>query len=403
MKHTKHARTMAWLVMALALLAGLGLPAGPALAQEDMEANAVQWSGVIDSVAAGQWVVAGQAVDIGPRTIIRITGVLEPGMWADVQAVRDGDTLTARRILVVPPEMRLRGEITFIPEGRIGTWIIGGQPFEVTPDTTISDRGGPVVVGAWGQVSALEENGVLTAQRIRAIDPLPAVEVMGAIQVFDDTQWTISGIDLAIDADTLISGQPRVGLLAQAAAGLQTDNSLLALRIRVLWQEHGGPQPPVTLTGVIEQMPPHGLVGRWIVDGVNVVVSRNTLINQANGMAVVGAEIQVTGHQADGAVVVAREIIVLSSPISGQPVRFQGRIQGLPDNGLLGVWTIGGRQVTVNEDTRLQGERFVRIGAMAQVWGLQQPSGEIVATNLVVHPWRPGDGSIDLSVDEASD
>jgi hypothetical protein len=346
MKHTKHARTMAWLVMALALLAALGLPAGPGLAQEDVEANAVQWSGVIDSVAADQWVVAGQAVAIGPRTIIRITGVLEPGMWADVQAVRDGDTLTARRILVVPPEMRLRGEITFIPEGRVGTWIIGGQPFEVTPDTAISDRGGPVVVGAWGQVSALEENGVLTAQRIRAIDPLPAVEVMGAIQVFDDTQWTISGIDLAINADTLISGQPRIGLLAQAAADLQIDNSLLALRIRVLWQEHGGPQPPVTFTGVIEQMPPQGLVGRWIVDGVNVVVSRNTLINQANGMAVVGAEIQVTGHQADGAVVVAREIIVLSSPMTGQPVRFQGRIQGLPDNGLLGVWTIGGRQVT---------------------------------------------------------
>jgi hypothetical protein len=51
----------------------------------------------------------------------------------------------------------------------------------------------------------------------------------------------------------------------------------------------------------------------------------------------------------------------------------------------------------------VQGERFVRIGAMVQVWGLQQPSGEIVATNLVVHPWRPGDGSIDLSVDGANE
>lgn len=398
MKHTQYVRTMAWLVMALALVLTLALPAGPALAQEDAEANAVQFSGVIDSFAADQWVIAGQTVAITPATVIRVTGTLQAGMWADVQAMRDGDTLTARRILVVPPEMRLRGEISFIPDGRIGTWIIGGQPFEVTADTAISDRGGPVVVGAWAQVFALQDGATLLAQRIRSIDPLPAVEVLGAIQAFDDDSWTLSGIDLAIDADTLISGEPRLGLLANAAAQLQDDNSLLALRVRVLWQEHGGPQPPITLTGVIEQMPPNGTVGRWIVDGTNVVVSRNTLIDQRNGVAVVGAEVQVTGHEADGTVV-ARAIVVLNSPVSGEPVRFQGRITGLPDSGLLGVWTVAGRQVRVTENTRLLGERFARIGAVAQVWGLRQPSGEVIATNVVVHPWRPGDGSIDQPVD----
>lgn len=398
MKHTHYVRTMAWLVMALALVLTLALPAGPALAQEDAEANAVQFSGVIDSFAADQWVIAGQTVAITPATVIRVTGTLQAGMWADVQAMRDGDTLTARRILVVPPEMRLRGEISFIPDGRIGTWIIGGQPFEVTADTAISDRGGPVVVGAWAQVFALQDGATLLAQRIRSIDPLPAVEVLGAIQAFDDDSWTLSGIDLAIDADTLISGEPRLGLLANAAAQLQDDNSLLALRVRVLWQEHGGPQPPITLTGVIEQMPPNGTVGRWIVDGTNVVVSRNTLIDQRNGVAVVGAEVQVTGHEADGTVV-ARAIVVLNSPVSGEPVRFQGRITGLPDSGLLGVWTVAGRQVRVTENTRLLGERFARIGAVAQVWGLRQPSGEVIATNVVVHPWRPGDGSIDQPVD----
>ncbi len=247
MKDTKHLHTMAWLVTALALVITLVLPTGPALAQEDAEASAVQWSGVIDSVAADHWVVAGQAVAIGPSTVIRVTGALEPGAWADVQASRDGDTLTARRLTVSPPEMRLRGQISFIPDGRIGQWIIGGQPFEVTADTAISERGGPIVVGAWAQVSALEQESGLVAQRIRAIDPLPDVEVMGAIQAFDDDSWTVSGIDLTIDATTLISGEPREGLLANVAAAPQSDNSLLALRIRVLWQEHGGPQPPITL------------------------------------------------------------------------------------------------------------------------------------------------------------
>jgi hypothetical protein len=389
---------IAGLAIALALVVSLVLPAGAAMAQEDDDAYAVQWSGVVDAVAADQWIVAGQAVAISPTTTIPSTGAMEPGMWADVQATRDGDTLVARRITVSPPEMRLRGAISFIPEGRVGEWIIGGQSFQVTTDTAISDRGGPVEVGAWVQVAALQEGNELVAQRIRAIDPLPAVEVYGAIQAFSDVQWTISGISLAIDGDTLISSEPRMGLLANAAAALQTDNSLLALRIRVLWQEHGGPQPPITLTGVIEQMPPNGQVGQWIVAGINVVVSRNTQINQSNGMAVVGAEVTVIGHQADGTIV-AREIVVINSPVAGEPVRFHGRIEVLPNNGLLGAWVIAGRTVHVTENTSVLGERFARVGAVAQVWGIVQPSGEVVATNLVIHPWRPGEASIALPID----
>ncbi len=132
--------------------------------------------------------------------------------------------------------------------------------------------------------------------------------------------------------------------------------------------------------------------------GLNVVVSRNTQINQSNGMAVVGAEVTVIGHQADGTIV-AREIVVINSPVAGEPVRFQGRIEALPDNGLLGAWIIDGRTVQVTENTSVLGERFARVGAVAQVWGMLQPSGEVVATNLVIHPWRPGGASIDQPVD----
>lgn len=403
MKHTQRMHAVARLTIALAMLLSLILPAGLALAQQDAEASAVQWSGVIDSVGDEQWVVAGQAVAILPTTIIRVTGELQPGMWADVQAMRDGDTLTARRITANPAEMHLRGQVSAIPENGIGAWIIGGQPFEVTADTIISDRGGPVVVGAWVQVTAVQDGATLLAQRIRAIDPLPAVEVMGAMQAFTaGSSITISGINLAIDDSTLLSSEPRVGLLASAAAQVQDDASLLALRIRVLWQEHGGPQPPVTLTGTVQQMPPNGVVGQWVVNGVNVVVSRNTLINQSNGVAVVGAVVRVIGQQVD-ATVVAREIIVISSPVSGDPVRFEGRITALPSGGLLGNWTIAGRTVQVTENTRLQGEQFARIGAVAQVWGLRQPTGEVVATNLVVHPWRPGEVSVDSGSDTATE
>ena len=380
-----------WLLMILALLTAFVLPASAVIAAE--ETAGVQFSGVIDAIAPEAWTVAGETLAITGDTVVVITtGNAAPGMWAEVRAVReDDDTLTARRINVMPPEMRLRGEATFIPDGRVGEWIIGGQPFLVDEDTRISDRGGPVIVGAWLQVAAVEEGSALKAVRIRAIEPLPHVEVMGAIQAFGDTSWTLSSIVLAADEDTLVQGEPQTGLLAMAAAELQPDNSLLMLRVRVMWQDRGATHPPVTLTGLIQQLPPHGLTGRWMVDGQQLAVSRNTLIDQRNGLAVVGAEVRVDGWQ-DGDVVVAREIIVISSPEPGlQRVHFTGPIRRLPDNGLLGLWMVDGRQVRVTEQTRIQGERFVRIGAMAQVWGLRNEEGQIVAATIEVHPPRPGE------------
>lgn len=395
---------IARLALTLALAISVVLPAGVALAQGDNpppppppNANGVQWSGVIDSFTANQWVVAGQAVSITDQTIVRITGALAVGMWADVQAVRSGDTLVGRRLVAVPPEMSLRGEVTSIPEGRIGQWIIGGQPFQVTADTAINDRGGPIVVGSWVHVVALQQGDVLTAQRIRSIEPQPAVEVLGAIQVFTDTQWTVSGLDILFTPDTLVTGEPRVGLLTRISAELQEDNSLEALRVRVLWHENGGPQEPTTLTGAVEQLPAHGLVGQWEVEGTTVVVGRNVRIDQRNGLAVVGAEVRIVGHQTNN-VLVAREITVISSPVTGQPVRFGGVIEALPASGLLGNWIIGGQTVQVTETTRLQGERFFRVGAMAQVTGLRQTSGVVVAFEVKARPPRPN-GEIDLSVD----
>lgn len=389
-----------WLLMILALLAAFVLPAGAAFADAE-ETNGVQFSGVIDAIAPDAWTVAGQTVAISDDTVVVITtGNAEPGNWAEVRAVREeDDSLTARRITVMPPEMRLRGEVMFIPDGRLGDWIVGGQPFLIDEDTQISNRGGPVVLGAWVQVAAIQEGSTLRAVRIRAIDPLPHIDVMGAIQTFGDTSWTLSGIPLAIDGETLIQGEPQIGLLVMAGSALQPDDSLLALRVRVMWQEREGSHPPVTLTGSIEQLPPHGLTGRWVVDGQNVAVSRNTMIDQRNGLAMVGAEVRVNGWQGEDAIA-AREIVVISSPEPGlERVRFSGPIRRLPPNGLEGLWVVDGREVRVTDRTHIDGERFVRIGAMAQVWALRNEAGQLLATHIVVRPPRPGQVVITPSAD----
>lgn len=394
MKHTLLRSRLPWLLALVALLAGFLIPAGATLAQED-DPSAVLFSGVIEAITPDSWTIGGQDVAIDGDTLVVITtGNAEVGMWADVRAKREeDDSLTGRRIAVIPPEMRLRGEVTVIPAGLLGEWTIGGQIFLVDADTQIGNRGGPVAVGAWVQVAAVQEGDVLRAVRIRTIDPLSHVEVVGAIQAFDATSWTISGVQLALDGDTLIQGAPAVGLLANGGAEQQPDDSLLALRLRVKWEEFSGPHPPVTVTGVIEELPPDGLTGRWVVDGHNVAVLRNTLIDQRNGLAVVGAEVRIEGRQ-NGDAVVAREIVVITSPEPGlERVRFSGPIRRLPDHGLMGVWMVDGHAVRVNESTRIVGERFVRVGAIARVWGIVKPDGTVVATTIAVRPPRPGEAT----------
>ena len=405
MKHNSFFRTTALAVM-LALLTALVAFAGIALAQEESPPplhDGVQWSGVLDSFSDTEWTVAGQAVGVTADTHIRVTGVLATGMWVEVQAVRADDTLTARRLVANSPAMSLRGQVSVLPDGGIGEWIIGGQAFQVTADTTINDRGGPIVVDSWVQVVALQQGTTLVAQRIRSIHALPAVEVMGALQAVSATQWTVSGVDIALNSDTIVNGEPRVGLLVQAASELQDDNSLLALRARVMWHEQGSGQEPATLTGLIEALPTAGLIGQWVVEDVTVVVGRNTRINQQAGLVAVGAEVRIVGQEVANGALAAREIVVVNSPISGEAVRFGGVIETMPASGLIGEWMIGGQTVQVTAATQIVNPRQMRVGARVQVTGLRQSSGVVIATELAARSPRPGEGSVDFSADTVTE
>ena len=47
---------------------------------------------------------------------------------------------------------RASGRITAVPEGRVGTWIIGGQAYQSDRSTELDESDGPLVVGACAHV-----------------------------------------------------------------------------------------------------------------------------------------------------------------------------------------------------------------------------------------------------------
>lgn len=386
---------LASILLALFLLITAAAPAAAAGESEGMlsEIDAVfdvQFSGVIDTV--NPWKIAGQPVAVDDNThIVLTTGTAAPGMWASVQARRlADDSLLAGRITVRPPEMRLKGPVQAKPTNNLGAWTIAGQTFLVDEDTRINLRAGPIKVGTWVEVVAVEKAGGLLALRIQPIETNEDVEVHGAIQAFGATAWKISGVPVAANASTLIIGEPKIGLLATALATLQDNNTLLARAFKVNWLEPERQRQPVQLKGTVEALPASGLIGAWTVEGRTVQVSDATRIFQVKGIVAIGAEVHVIGWEEDGDIV-AVVITVLGGPVNAaRRFQLEGEIGALPPNGTLyGKWIINqdGEQfeVQVHLRTRIMGAEHAKVGATVEVGGIQLRDGTRIATWVRVH------------------
>jgi hypothetical protein len=396
MKQKLAIRNIIWL-LAVLVLTVVAIPALPAAAEADRGNPAdLSFTGVIE--VAGD---PGESWKVGPQTVATdlntwiVPEILPaaPGLWAEVDAMRQADgSYLAKRIMVLPEAVRLRGVVSAQPEAVDGSsgWVIAGVVVKVTADTKIGLRGGPVGVGNWVEAVMTEDGGILTAQRIIGIEPQDTVEVTGEVQAAGAGSWVLSSIKLNLNTDTLLGDQPAVvaGLIAHAAAQTQEDGSLLAKRLRVMWAEKQRPAF-VKFDGAVEKLPEAGLRGEWTVGGKTVLVSPSTRINQERGLAVVGAEVHVAGVQADGKVV-AHQITVLKSPVTDiRPVAFLGRIEDLPVEGVLGKWKVAGRTVVVSASTVLMPKDVTpKVGMWALVEGLRTPDGAVQARSVRV--WRMG-------------
>ena len=149
--------------------------------------------------------------------------------------------------------------------------------------------------------------------------------------------------------------------------------------------------------GTIEQLPPNGLIGDWIVSGTTVHVTSMTTIDQEHGNVEVGAFVHVEGYpRADGSIE-ATEISVEYNGGGGDDgndmhIEWYGMIESMPTTGLLGTWVVGGRTIYVDTTTTIDQEHgLAQVGAFVKVEGIEQADGSIVATSIEVDE-RDGDG-----------
>ena len=204
---------------------------------------AVRIVGLIESMAADRWVVAGKTILLTGATVIDDTaGQALVGALVVIRAEPRADgALVALHITVQEPVRPEATEFSGLIE-RIAadSWTVGGQWVEIGPQTNIQ---GDAQVGRLAHVRALRyPDGRLLATRIVVEQPeLEERFVEGPIESLGADTWTVAGVTIVLDAQTVIVGQPEIGRRAEVQGYLRADGSVLARHIRV-------PEPTATAT-----------------------------------------------------------------------------------------------------------------------------------------------------------
>ena len=301
-------------------------------------------------VVTGTWVIAGVAYTVTESTVLSTeNGALEVGACVEVE-VSEGDPTVATQIssedmtkCTGDPgdggddggdgETKVYGLLEDRPTDVVtGTWIIDGMAYTVTESTVLSTENGSLEVGACVEVEVSEG------------DPTVATQ----ISTEDMSKCT---------------GQP----------GDDDDHE----------------DDYIKKYGVIEVRPEGVLTGTWVISGVTYTATESTEFETDYGGFM--------PEQCVKTVVLSSEPTVLVRLSTVEPYKcggqheddhsdhrdkFFGRVEALPEDGLIGLWVIGGKSISVTEETKLFAKIPFTVGVTVKVEFNTTMSDTMVASQI---------------------
>jgi uncharacterized protein (TIGR03437 family) len=323
---------------------------------------------------------------------------------------------------------QVEGKVTAIPaSGTAGTWKLGGQSVVVTADTEIETELGPLELGACaeaegtrnsgGSILALELRSKLASEcndddsdePLRLIGPITRLPADGLVGT-----WRIRNREVIVGEDTVVeqfAGPVRMGACVEVEGALDTLDVFLATEIRVRSSAGGcsvhsrqnrdddeddddseddEDDDGFKFFGMLQQLPEDGQLGIWIVGGRDVAVTAETILNQDDGAFKLGACLEVEGEILSDSTIRAVKISVeegkkcgkMGRPGPNDLVSFYGRVETIPESGLLGIWRIGSRSVIVDSSTDIDDDEGpIEVGTCVEVKG-KATTGVLLAVKL---------------------
>ncbi|MFQ5576813.1 MAG: DUF5666 domain-containing protein [Anaerolineae bacterium] len=341
---------------------------------------------------SGTWVISGQTYTATLDTRFKQEhGDFEVGQCVKVEYWLNGSARIATKIETKhghdcsgeQDENEVYGVIEALPGGGTlvltGTWTIGGAQYVVDSNTKLED--GPFYVGLLVEVKFVRlADGTLLATKIEGKqevddDDKHTAKAYGLIEaiptgngtlngtgtfIFTGT-WTIGGIDYVANAETKFKQEHvpfGIGVCAKVRYRVEGSTNI-ALKIETKkakdCQETDGSHSNRAY-GFVDQTPPTGFVGTWIIGGEDYAATAKTKFKEEHGALVKGAFVKVK-YLIEGGVKVAREIETHVPPEAGNvndfgPLHIEGgvfRATGVPSQ----TWTIGGQNYQIIDATLL--------------------------------------------------
>jgi hypothetical protein len=301
MKNINRVLFMGFVGLAALFLAACNatLPAGAeAKISADGKSAQVEFTGVVDSIAADQWVIAGQTVLVNTQTVIDGTFAAGDTVKVEATVTKDG-AVTANKIespsasgsgseASATPEKKDNGsEFTGAVES-IGpdAWTVGGQVFTVNSQTEIK---GNILVGDMVKVHfVVNPDGTSTATEIGPVDDKSqgsgsndqeTHELTGKVDAFSTDSWTVNGQVFAVTAQTEIKDQILLGDVVKVHYVTNLDGTFTSTEIELAGknQAHNSEKK---LTGVLQDLSST----QATIDGVIVMITPQTELD--NGLII---------------------------------------------------------------------------------------------------------------------
>jgi hypothetical protein len=315
-------------------------------------------SGQGEVTALGEtWTIGGQTFETTETTItvgnpqigdiVHVTGYMLP----------DG-TLVATHIVLLHqnPANRftLTGEVTVIDPG---SWVVAGQTISVTVETVIDEA---IVLGDTARVQGIIlADGTLVAESIDLADDSYPFEFVGIVGAIGVDSWTISGVEIAVDDDTIIEEDIEVGNVVHVTGIILADGTWLARQIELVEDESD-----FEFTGIVNSIDP------WIVAGIGFEVDEFTTIEE-------GIEVDSLVH-VQGQILADGTWLATSISLLDEEAEITVTFVGIVDS--IDPWIVSGITLETDDDTEI--EPGIVVSDTVLVTAVVLPDGTFLAKTI---------------------
>jgi hypothetical protein len=235
-------------------------------------------------------------------------------------------------------------------------WVVAGQTIAVTETTTID---GNIEIGDIVRVHGIFlEDNTLLAHTIDLVDDENPFEFVGIVQTIGEAAWTVSGVEVAVDADTEIEEGIVVGDVVKVEGVILPDNTWLAREIKLEEEE-----ADFEFTGIVDSLDP------WSVAGISFDVDDFTEIDED---IEVGSLVHVEGQILENGIWLATEIRLLDD--DNITIQFIGTVNSIDP------WVVNGLALVVDEATEI--DEDIEVGDLVRVTAVIQADGTLLATEI---------------------